>query len=334
MVLQNSRLYQELDRSFHELQETQERLAQAEEARRVDRLRAVGQMASGIAHNFNNILSAIIGRVQLLKLRAERGEFSADDLLSNLNVIEQAGMDGAETVRRIQEFSRGGVAEEPVRASLNDLVNNVLEITKPRWKDESESRGAPIRIVTEFGDLPAVVCVPSQIREALTNLVFNAVDAMPKGGTLTLRTERNGESAFLHVQDTGQGMTAEVRDRLFDPFFSTKGVKGTGLGLSTVYGIVKRHRGKIEVQSQPGRGTCFSIRLPLATQGAGQQIKENLMSSQPWKILVADDEANVREVLVEAGAKNARLVEIEGNARRMGIDVRTARKYVEGAKSG
>jgi signal transduction histidine kinase/CheY-like chemotaxis protein len=299
VVLQNSRLYQELDRSFHELQETQDRLAQAEEARRVDRLRAVGQMASGIAHNFNNILSAIIGRVQLLKLRAERGEFPISDLLANLNVIEQAGMDGAETVRRIQEFSRGGVAEEPVRASLNDLVQNVLEITRPRWKDEPESRGTPIRVDTRFDDLPAVVCVPSQIREALTNLVFNAVDAMPKGGTLSLRTERIGDSAFLYVEDTGQGMTPEVRDRLFDPFFSTKGVKGTGLGLSTVYGIIKRHQGKIEVQSQPGRGTCFSIRLPLATQGAGKQIQEHMMSSRPWKILVADDEANVREVLVE-----------------------------------
>lgn len=299
LVLRNATLYQKLDRSFTDLRETQERLAHSEEARRMDRLRTVGQMASGIAHNFNNVMSAIIGRVQLLKIKILRGDADQEAIEKSLDVIERAGLDGAETVRRLQEFSRGESSQTPVQSDLNELVQGVLEITRPRWKDEAERAGVHIRAATELERLPAVSCVPSEIREVLTNLIFNAVDAMPKGGDLRIATRAEAGAARLIVSDTGTGMPPLVRERLFEPFFTTKGVRGTGLGLSTVYGIIRRHGGEIAVQSVEQGGTRFEITLPLARPNAPHGREEGMMGSRPWRILVGDDEANVREVLVE-----------------------------------
>lgn len=293
------RLLREAERSLAELREAQTQLAYSEEARRMDRLRTVGQMASGIAHNFNNVMSAIIGRVQLLKLKADAGKLQPNEITNSLDVIERAGLDGAETVRRLQEFSRGESTQQPVPTDLNEVVRGIVEITRPRWKDQAEQNGVHIQLRTELGSVSNIACVPSEVREVLTNLIFNAVDAMPEGGDIVIRTLQDDEWIHLSVGDTGTGMSQQVRERVFDPFYSTKGVKGTGLGLSTVYGIVKRHGGEISVESELGSGTTFTISLPLSLRGAAHRDEEGMMSSRPWKILVGDDEANVRDVLVE-----------------------------------
>ncbi|MBK8233619.1 MAG: response regulator [Candidatus Eisenbacteria bacterium] len=298
-ALENERLLREAERSLSELREAQTRLAYSEETRRMDRLRTVGQMASGIAHNFNNVMSAIIGRVQLLKLKSDAGRLGPDEIKSSLDVIEQAGLDGAETVRRLQEFSRGDTSQQPLPTELNEVVRSIVEITRPRWKDQAEQGGVHIRLHLDLNQIPTIACVASEIREVLTNLIFNAVDAMPKGGDLVIRTRGDEEWIHLDVTDTGTGMSSQTRERLFDPFYTTKGVKGTGLGLSTVYGIVKRHGGEINVESEEGVGTTFTVSLPLSLKGAAHRTEEGMMSSRPWRILVGDDESNVREVLVE-----------------------------------
>lgn len=298
-VAEKDRLYREAEHSLSELRSAQARLAYSEEARRMDRLRTVGQMASGIAHNFNNVISAIIGRVQILKLKSEAGALPLETIMASLDVIERAGLDGAETVRRLQEFSRGGSTQKPTPTDLNDVIRGVLEITKPRWKDQVEKNGVHIRAGLELGRLPQVAIVPSEIREVLTNLIFNAVDAMPGGGDLTIGTRQEGECIRLWVKDSGTGMPPAVRERVFDPFYTTKGVKGSGLGLSTVYGIIKRHGGDIEVLSDEGQGTEFMISLPSTTPAGAGGSEESTMQHRPWRILVGDDESNVRDVLVE-----------------------------------
>ncbi len=289
----------ELARRNEELSEAIGRLAHSEESRRQDRLRTVGQMASGIAHNFNNILSVIIGRVQVMRIKMLRQAASPAELEAGLGVIEHAGLDGAETVRRMQEFSRGESSETFVLADLNDIVRGVVEITRPRWKDQAQQAGAQIELTLDLGRVPPISCAPTELREVLTNLIFNSVDAMPQGGEITIRTETTSGAARVVVRDTGAGMSARVRERIFDPFYTTKGVSGTGLGLSTVFGIVKRHRGVVEVESEEGRGTSFIVTLPVESSGSPQR-KEDLMSNDShWRVLVGDDEANVREVLAE-----------------------------------
>lgn len=299
LVLKNADLFQRLDRSFTDLRETQERLAHSEEARRMDRLRTVGQMASGIAHNFNNVMSAIVGRVQLLKLKYLQGEIDRAGIEKSLDVIERAGLDGAETVRRLQEFSRGEASQRTVQTDLNELARSVIEITRPRWKDQAEQNGIRIQCEAKLEALPPIACIPSEIRECLTNLIFNAVDAMPEGGLIEISTDSRDGWAFLTVRDTGAGMPQHVRERIFEPFFTTKGVRGTGLGLSTVYGIVRRHGGDVAVDSEEGQGTSFVMTLPVARANAPRAEEEGLMGTRPWRILVGDDESNVREVLVE-----------------------------------
>lgn len=299
VVLKNVDLYRRLEQSYIELQDTQKRLAQSENVRRAEKLRSVGQMASGIAHNFNNVLSAIIGRVQVLKLNAEKSRLDRDEVLRCLDVIERASLDGSETVRRLQEFSRGHREVDVERADLNDLVHSVIEITRPRWKDQAEQQGVHIRLETKLSSVASVACVPGEMREVLTNLIFNAVDAMPEGGTLTIETAQDGVAAVLTVRDTGTGMSPEVREHAFDPFYTTKGVQGTGLGLSTVYGIVERHNGSIQLTSEPGAGTEFVIRLPVAEATTRKARSEDMMGSQPWRILIGDDEPNVRDAMAD-----------------------------------
>jgi signal transduction histidine kinase len=147
---------------------------------------------------------------------------------------------------------------------LNQVVKEALEATQPIWKDQAWREGRPIEVMMELGTISPVYGRSSELREVLVNLILNAVGAMPKGGRLTLCTRQGEGSVHVEVSDTGTGMTDEVRRRIFDPFFTTKGAKGTGLGLSVSYMLIKSHHGDIEVRSEPGRGTTFSIKLPSA----------------------------------------------------------------------
>ncbi|MGH7416143.1 MAG: response regulator, partial [Candidatus Rokuibacteriota bacterium] len=232
-----------------------------------ERLTALGQMAGGIAHDFNNLLQAILGYAQLMA----RSPGNADVVRRGLDVIEKAANGGAETVRRIQKFARLRPDEPFVTMDLNQVVRDSLAITRPRWEEKKVKGGVPLQLELELGPVPVVMGRPAELNEVITNLVLNAIDAMPKGGTLRIRTRLGDHRhAVITVADTGMGMSDEVRKKVFDPFFTTKGEEGTGLGLSVSHSIVERHGGDLQVDSRPGEGTTFTITLPIGMSPTGE----------------------------------------------------------------
>jgi len=251
-----------LENAYCELKSTQNRLIQSE------KLRALGNLASGVAHDFNNILAAIMGRTQLL-LREVEGtaipENNKQNLLKWLKVMEQLTNDGAETVKRIQKFARTyrATSEKEFKPmDLNAIVLEAVEITRPKWKDEAQLKGIPIEVETELGELSQFLGDPTEMREVLTNLIFNSIDALLDGGRIKISTRMRDGKLEIKVTDNGLGMIEEIKNLVFEPFFTTKKDKGNGLGLSVAYGIISRHNGHISVESEPGEGTVFTITLP------------------------------------------------------------------------
>ncbi len=260
-----------------------------------ERLRALGELAGGVAHDFNNLLGAVLGRVQLLRRRG-----FPSDVDHELAVIETAAKDGRETVRRIQEFSRTRRDKRFTRVRLDQVLADAIEITKTRWKNEAEQRNVQVTIRREIEEVPAILGSASELREVATNLILNAVDAMPDGGAVRIGCRREGEKVVAWVADTGVGITESNRSHIFDPFFTTKGSRGTGLGLSVVYGIVTRHDGKIDIVSAVGKGTTFLVEFPVVDEAhaiAGGDGAALPMLLSPGRILVIDDESEVAEVL-------------------------------------
>lgn len=294
IFIENAQLFSDLKQTLQELKQAQDQVVQAE------KLRAMGEMASGVAHDFNNVLAAILGNIQLLLHSFDH--YGPEEIKERLKTIEKASKDGAETVRRIQEFTGKRRDREFIPLSLNDLVNEVIAITEPRWKDQTQKKGIHIELIKNLRKVPPILGNPSELREVLTNIIFNAVDAMPKGGRITLSTQPHSEDwVEMRIEDTGIGMNEEVKKKIFDPFFTTKGVTSSGLGMSVSYGIIKRHGGEILVESEPEKGTTFILHLPM---GYGEEVKESekklekpLGMVHPAKILVIDDEEPVRDVL-------------------------------------
>lgn len=286
------RANRELEKALSDLKAAQEQMIQQE------RLRAIGQMASGIAHDFNNTLTPILGfsdllleKPGLLDDRAQTRRF--------LGLLRTSAQDAANVVTRLRQFYRPLEKDEefPV-IDLNAIVTQAISLTEPKWRRQAQASGVTIQVESKLQPVPPVVGDESGLREVLTNLVFNAVDAMPTGGLITLETAAEDGQAVIRVRDTGAGMTEAVRQRCLEPFFSTKGEHGTGLGLSMVYGIIERHRGKVEVQSAPGQGTTFVIRLPLADPTAVIAVAPfEAKPTASLRVLVVDDEAPVREVI-------------------------------------
>ncbi|MBI4607807.1 MAG: response regulator [Candidatus Rokubacteria bacterium] len=292
IAIERSRLFDELKRSYEEVQHTQEQLVRSE------KFRALGEMAGGVAHDFNNLLTAILGRTQYLLLQLDEGEVPPKEVRRNLTVVERAALDGAETVRRLLEFTRATPRPgEAVAVDVNELLVQTVEVSRHRWKDEAEAKGHEIQVVLETGGVPPVAGNPAELREVLLNLVFNAIDAMPHGGTLTLSSWTGDGAVCLGVRDTGVGMSPEIRQRIFDPFFTTKGPKSSGLGLSACYGIIHRHEGEITVESKEGQGTTFTVRLPLRPAPPPRAVETPRAQGGRLRILVVDDEADVRETL-------------------------------------
>jgi signal transduction histidine kinase/DNA-binding response OmpR family regulator len=291
IALENSRLYGELDSAVKAIEASQERLVQAE------RLRALGEMAAGVAHDFNNLLAVILGRTELM-LPAT----SDPMLLRNLTTIRQAALDGAQTVRRIQEFTRTRRTRPFGRVDVGGLLDDVVDLTRPRWEGEAQSRGLRYEVGVERASLPSVAGLPEELREVFTNLVVNALEAMPTGGRFTFRATQADGWVVVAAEDTGHGMAEEVRRRVFEPFFTTKGIRGTGLGLAVAWGIVTRHGGTIEVESEIGRGTRFVVRLPVGAIGQGSEDDGAAPVGQPCRsarVLLIEDEPPVREVMRE-----------------------------------
>jgi len=293
-----------LQKAYEELRRTQQVVVQQE------RLRALGQMASGIAHDVNNALSPILAYSDILLM-------SLPDLEEQprhyLEIIKQSGEDIERIVARMREFYRRRSASEPlVETDLNQTVRDAIELTRPRWRDMSQRDGISIQLKPELeADLPRLFCDPSELREGLINLVFNAVDALPTGGTITLVTRsihipevgKNGggtRQLQLEVKDDGIGMDENTRQRCLEPFFSTKTLHGgTGLGLAMVYGMVQRHEGNIEIESAVGRGTCIRLTLPIrastSPSAVGPVAKTD--STRSLRILCIDDDESLRQLL-------------------------------------
>ncbi|HKZ04317.1 MAG TPA: GAF domain-containing protein [Methylomirabilota bacterium] len=306
LALRSASLFSERTRAYSELAAAQDQLV------RTEKLRALGEMASGVAHDFNNVLAAIVGRAQLLLTETRDPKHRRW-----LEVIERSGMDGAHTVRRLQEFTRIRRDQPVVAVNLNRMVQESLESTEPRWRDGARTRGVSVEVVTSLtADLPPVAGDPSELREALINLILNAVDAMPDGGTLAFATVFDTERVELTVADTGSGMPEHVRQRIFDPFFTTKGPQGTGLGLSMTYGILSRHGAQISVESEEGKGTRFRLTFPRTTLAESAASPAAAPPAAALlRCLVVDDEQAVGEVLgdiIESAGHRA--VVVEGGA--------------------
>ena len=274
------------------LKTTQEEIIQRE------RMHALGRMANGIAHDFNNTLAPILGFSELMLMKPETLQ---DPLRARgyLEMIHNAAKDSALIVARLREFYRyrdEGEIFMPV--VINDVVLQVISLTQPRWKDQALAAGVTIDVRTEMSNVPTVPGNEAELREAIANLVFNAIDAIPKRGTILLRTEVQGRWLVITVSDDGIGMSEDVRTRCLEPFFSTKPNEGTGLGLGSVYGIVRRHEGEIDIQSEPGRGTSVSISLPLERKAKAPEAPKPVRpANEAMRILVVEDEPLVREVL-------------------------------------
>ena len=254
----NQRLAETLD----ELKKTQQQIIQQE------RLHALGRMASGIAHDFNNSLAPILGFSELLLIRPGILD-EREKAKSYLQMIHTAARDSAKVVSRLRDFYRYREQEEiSLPVVLGDLVQQVILLTQPKWKNQALARGVNIKIQTDFNNVPTISGNESELREMLTNIVLNAVDAiLEKGdGAVTFRTFQKGGMVALQIIDTGVGLSVEVRIRCMEPFFSTQNDRGTGLGLGIVYGIVRRHAGKIEIESEIGTGTTITI-TPACPQG-------------------------------------------------------------------
>ncbi len=238
------------------LRDVTERKREHELMAQSDKLRAVGELAAGVAHNLNNSLTVIQGRAQLL-LRNATDEVSAKSLAVITNAVE----DGSKTLRRILEFARRDTASEFVPVDLGYLVSSSIDIARPKW--QSNSAKGKIEVKIEGNSKVYVLGEQAELREVVLNLIFNAVDAMPNGGTMEVGARAEIESGCFWVADTGCGMSQETASRIFEPFFTTKGSMGSGLGLSASHGIITRHKGEICVVSEPGEGTRFEVRLPL-----------------------------------------------------------------------
>lgn len=296
----------ELGSALAELKQTQQRVI------RQERLRALGQMASGVAHDFNNALVPILGFSELLQLSpgilADR-----EKALSYVGMIHTAAGDAAKVVSRLRQFYR---KQEPGEAfgevDVAKLVAQTITLTRPRWKEQAQADGVTIHVEPELGAVPPVLGDESELREVLTNLIFNAVDAMPADGMITVRTKQEDGFAKIEVSDTGTGMTEEVRKRCLDPFFSTKGERGTGLGLSMVFGIVQRHGGTIDIRSELGVGTTFIVSLPLQGAPAGPEsvAKNGARVPRSLSVLVVDDEQQVRDFISAALEADGHRVEM------------------------
>jgi CheY-like chemotaxis protein len=260
---------------------------------------ALGELASGVAHDFNNTLAGVLGRAQLLLETKDPAKIEA-----GLNIIIKTAKDGAKTVKRIQDFARQRRDHDFQPVDVRLLLLDVGEITRPRWKNRAEAANIHIRLEIECSPGVTAMGDESELREVLVNLVFNAVDALPNGGTLTMAAKETRDAVEILVRDTGTGMSEETRLRVFDPFFTTKDKAGMGLGLAVSYGIIRRHDATVEVESQVGFGTTFRIRLPIPGR-----VKKTLAvtpfvnlpraarTSSPTRILVVDDEEYVRDLL-------------------------------------
>ncbi|MBI2299546.1 MAG: response regulator [Armatimonadetes bacterium] len=282
-----------LEQAYRELQRSQEQVVHLE------KMRVIGEMASGVAHNLNNLLTSILGTAQILLV----GDVP-QTLVHRLRLIEQGALDAASLVRRIGALTHQA-PQQLTSADVNDLVDDAVAMTEPRWRHHADRVEAPISVQVDCRARQPVQVDPAAVREVLMNLILNSVLAMPEGGEILCRTWDEGDHVCLAVRDSGVGMSEETKQRCFEPFYTTRGPAGTGLGLHMAYQVVKRHGGGIEVSSELGVGTEFTVRIPVATpEGEPRAVAPWEGAQLPGRAghlhaLVVDDQPMVRETLAE-----------------------------------
>jgi signal transduction histidine kinase/ActR/RegA family two-component response regulator len=323
LAANQAQLYSNLQSAYEEVRHSQQAVMQQE------RLKALGQIASGVAHDINNAMSPIALYAEAL---LEREQNLTPRGREYLVTIQRAIEDVAETVARMREFYR---KREPqlvlARVNLNALVTQAVELTRPRWSDMTQERGIVVTLQTHLtADLPDIMGAESEIRDALTNLIFNAVDAMQEGGSLTIATRvvtdqpaspESGRHVYLEVSDTGAGMDEETRRRCLEPFFTTKGERGTGLGLAMVFGMIQRHSAEIEIDSVPAKGsTVRLIFAPAEAAAVAMTSAPAARQGRPLKLLIIDDDPLVIESLQSVLVNEGNAV-AAANGGQQGIDM-------------
>jgi PAS domain S-box-containing protein len=295
----------ELSKALEKLKHTQQQVLQHA------RMSAVGQMASGIAHDFNNALMPILGFSELLVKNPDMLD-NRDDTLGMLKDIHDAAMHATHVIRRLREFYRpqGGTGRQDV--NLSALVQGVLGLTRSKWHEEMKARDATVRIDTDLENISEIHVNESQLREVITNLILNAVDALPDGGTITIAARQTHDWTVLEVSDNGVGMSKETLEHCYEPFYSTKGTHGTGLGLSVAYGIISQHGGHLKASSTVGEGTTVALSLPRAAPKRKKHKKPEtvIRKISSLRILVADDEEWSRHLIKEILSINNHSVEL------------------------
>jgi signal transduction histidine kinase/uncharacterized membrane protein affecting hemolysin expression len=319
LAAHQSRLHAALQRAYDDLKQSQNTVMQQE------RLRALGQMASGIAHDINNAISPVSLYTETL---LEREPNLSPRTRSTLEVIQKA-IDGvAATVARMREFYRQREPEMTLTlVDVNRTVENVIELTRAKWFDLPQQLGISIDLRMEFTkDLPGIMGAEGEIRDAITNLIFNAVDAMPRGGVLTVRTDvkpggGDMQLVIVEIEDTGIGMDEETRRRCLEPFFTTKGERGTGLGLAMVYGMIQRHSAEFEIDSAVGKGTTMRIAFPAYTQStlAAQRAVTPHLPVRRLRVLVVDDDPIIIKALEDALGGDGHIV-VSASGGQIGLD--------------
>jgi len=302
---------QELENALTELQAIQQQVIEQE------RLHAFGVMAGGVAHDFNNVLSIVLGFGEMVLADCDGCPGREKDAEA-MRLIVTAAQDGARMVTRLREFHRpeGSRLEVSLPVDLNVLAQQAVSLTEPLWKVQALKSGIVIEVsLVGIKDLPPVIGDPAELREVLTNLIFNAVHAMPEGGKITVHTRVEAGHVILEVTDTGSGMAEEIRRRCLEPFYTTKGEKGTGLGLSMVYGIAQRHGATMDIESEIGRGTTFRFRFPAKAWPGTEVGAAGIQWARPLKILIVDDQEFIREILILFLAEDCHMAEaVSGGA--------------------
>ncbi len=298
----------QLESALSELRETQKQIVQQE------RLRALAQMASGVAHDFNNALAKILGFNELLLSWPENLN-DKDRVKKYLQMTNTAAQEAVSIVNRLREFYRHRKETDIYQpVDLNEVICHAVELTRPQWRDLMMARGATINVQTSLQEGAKVSGSPIDLSEVVMNLVTNSVDAMPEGGTISINTRVEPDKVTVEIRDTGKGMTEEVRQRCFEPLFTTKGEHGTGLGLAIVYGIVQRHRGSIQVASAEGEGTCVTVNLPALNQTSAPA-SASQSAPRKLRVLVVEDEAQVRDIEAEYLRHGGHVVETAANGK-------------------
>jgi PAS domain S-box-containing protein len=317
-----------LETTLAELRVAQQQIIEQE------RIGALGQLASGIAHDFNNTLGPILGYSDLLL--ANPAQLADVEVATEyLTAINTAAQGAAGVVARLRDFYRRrqhGDAHGPVR--LPDVIAQAISITRPRWKDQAQATGVTIDVRAEVEDVAPIDGNASELRDALVNLILNAVDALPAGGAIMLRahterSHRERQPVILEVTDTGTGMTDEVRRRCLEPFFTTKGDQGTGLGLSIVHGMLRRHGGTLEIESAVGRGTTMRFRFTArrSPEAEPSRAELELPSRRTLHVLVVDDEPMMREVISRFLTLDDHTVDVAGGGREALVLLQTSAPF-------